>query len=405
MAILFISKRNNHGKYFKLLISKTNIDAEIHYMGLPTITSFLYFWMSSPILLTKVVSRQLERKRHVYPKLLSISFNRYIYRFFLYCFEKFRMAKFHTLLKAKSPDYIAIWNGDKSPYHSLVLLAKHLKIKIIYFENGLLPGTTTIDFHGVNAKSSLPTSPSFYQNYHKQFPLQVALPKLRQRPNHKKRPTEPHIELPQKYLFIPLQVPNDTQIVVNSPTIKSMEQLFYLLVNSWQKSLFSDHQLIFKAHPSWPNDFKHLIDSEQKNIHFANGNNTDELIKGATAVITINSTVGIEALLHRKPVLTLGDACYNIPGLVLHSVNNQSFIQTLNTLKNWRPDDITLDGFLAFLLQVYCIPNRWSQAQSVHFQSAARRLQQCDSYFEFSNTPFSFDKSKDSLKLNKTVNF
>ena len=32
-------------------------------------------------------------------------------------------------------------------------------------------------------------------------------------------------------------------------------------------------------------------------------------------VITLNSTVGIEALLFGKPVITLADACYNVMAL------------------------------------------------------------------------------------------
>jgi capsular polysaccharide export protein len=39
-----------------------------------------------------------------------------------------------------------------------------------------------------------------------------------------------------------------------------------------------------------------------------------ELIEKCAAVITVNSTVGIEALLHLKPVITLGDAFYAVPG-------------------------------------------------------------------------------------------
>ena len=39
-----------------------------------------------------------------------------------------------------------------------------------------------------------------------------------------------------------------------------------------------------------------------------------EVLKKAELVITLNSTVGIEALLYGKPVLTLGDAFYNIKG-------------------------------------------------------------------------------------------
>ena len=91
---------------------------------------------------------------------------------------------------------------------------------------------------------------------------------------------------------------------------------------------------------------------QEKNILFANGNSTEELIKNARLVITLNSTVGIEALLFGKPVITLADACYNVDGLVRHANN----IKKLNEFimdECWLPDERLRIQFLGYIWNKY----------------------------------------------------
>ena len=49
-------------------------------------------------------------------------------------------------------------------------------------------------------------------------------------------------------------------------------------------------------------------------IYFENGH-LPTLLKNASGTVVINSTVGLSALVHQCPTITLGTAIYNIPGL------------------------------------------------------------------------------------------
>ncbi len=72
------------------------------------------------------------------------------------------MSVFRILTKY-SPDYLILWNGKKFHQTLALEVAKSLNVKCIFFENGVLPDRTTMDFKGVNASNSLPRDVKFYR--------------------------------------------------------------------------------------------------------------------------------------------------------------------------------------------------------------------------------------------------
>ncbi len=89
------------------------------------------------------------------------------------------------------------------------LAARGQGIKIAYFENGLLPNTTTMDFNGVNALGSLPKNKEFYLEYGVDGgSLSLADTNLVVRGSHKRKKAVKHGDLNSelKYIFIPFQV-------------------------------------------------------------------------------------------------------------------------------------------------------------------------------------------------------
>jgi capsular polysaccharide export protein len=121
-------------------------------------------------------------------------------------------------------------------------------------------------------------------------------------------------------------------------------------------------------------DYESLIKKAKKNVLFAT-NQTQDLIKNAKAVITINSSVGIESLLFNKRVITLGEAFYNIDGIVKHIKPNE----LKNTLKNldWEVDERLIKNFLGYLYYEYLIPSSWKHPDKSHFEKLTSRISQC----------------------------
>jgi|GEM_PF-1297426 len=130
-----------------------------------------------------------------------------------------------------------------------------------------------------------------------------------------------------KYIFVPFQLHKDTQTLLYSPWIKNTRDLVKTVIEAVKRynHTYGDSlKVIFKSHPLQATDVDfneseiQEICSKYSFVKYLATGNTKELIQNAVAVITINSTVGIEALIELKPVITLGNAFYNIEGIVKH---------------------------------------------------------------------------------------
>ena len=121
---------------------------------------------------------------------------------------------------------------------------------------------------------------------------------------NRKTQSFPKLDLEQEYIFFPMQVSNDSQLILNSD-IDNAEAIKKIKKESPQSKLF------IKPHPAEENSaFMHTIEQLQtKNVTIVS-NDTNKLILHAKKVVTINSTVGLEAMILGKEVEVLGRALY-----------------------------------------------------------------------------------------------
>ena len=70
-----------------------------------------------------------------------------------------------------------------------------------------------------------------------------------------------------------------------------------------------------------------------------------EMLKHAKAVVTINSTAGLSALIHNKPLKVMGDALYDMKGLTYQGHLNQFWTA------DFKPDMGLLAKFRSYLLE------------------------------------------------------
>ena len=113
-------------------------------------------------------------------------------------------------------------------------------------------------------------------------------------------------ELP--YVFLPLQVSADTNLILLSDcdNIKAIE-----IAERHAKKLAC--VLVVKTHPAETNQgiIRNITSICKERGHLLTSLNTTELIRGAMGVVTINSTVGLEAMLYGKEVKILGRSIYS----------------------------------------------------------------------------------------------
>lgn len=382
MSLLFISRKNIHARYYKKIADRLEQPAQVHVMGKPMwrAVNFLHQAFQQPM--DGIIQTQYKRKVAKQADLWRKPWVAKSYTAMLSVIERLRLAKYLALLEQEKPSRVVLWNGKKLPNQTVVLAAQLSGIPLYFYENGLLPGTTSLDPVGVNQAASVPKTREFYFSPQVESLPEFHSPALVARQAHKKRRSGQEIDLPERYVFVPFQVPHDTQVVCYSPWIDSMEALYQAVMQAVKELNDPELKVVFKEHPSWYKHYSHLYHKDSQAL-FANHNATEQLIDNAEAVITINSTVGLEALQLDKRVITLGQACYNIEGLVMTADGPQALTERIQALGSWQPDHRLRNNFFRYLQHVYAIPGNWAACPNNHIQAVRTRLQHSDTFSSF----------------------
>jgi capsular polysaccharide export protein len=91
----------------------------------------------------------------------------------------------------------------------------------------------------------------------------------------------------------------------------------------------------------------------------------------------VNSTVGLEALLVGKPLITLGDALYNIDEVVQSVSTVEGLYQAINKIfDGWQPNHQILQGFLNYLKNNYAIEGNMDVSTHKQLSNISKSL--CD---------------------------
>lgn len=265
-----------------------------------------------------------------------------------------------------SPDITIVYNG--SLYPESVLGDVSAERRRVFVEAGFFPGTLQIDPKGLNAANSVPRDPTFYLSLETDF----AKDGLPQAVNNRKSKTSSgaEVQLNPGYVFVPFQVPSDMQVTVHSPWIRNMEMFLDAVLAAAERN--PEETFVIKEHPSFKRSVRDLRPAHPRVI-FANHNVTSDLIQNARVVVTLNSTVGIEALLYERPTITLGNACYNIEGLVLHAPNDDALDKALRESKNWSPGADLRQQFIGYLWNDYLVKGRYDALPENLSEEIAKR--------------------------------
>jgi capsular polysaccharide export protein len=125
-----------------------------------------------------------------------------------------------------------------------------------------------------------------------------------------------------KFFLTVLQVASDAQVAVHSP-YESIVDFILETIRSFANYAPDDVVLLIKHHPldRGYTDYTKVIDelSHAYNLHkrvrYIHDQHLPTLLANAEGVVTINSTVGLSALFHGTPVITMGKSVYSLPGL------------------------------------------------------------------------------------------
>ena len=210
-------------------------------------------------------------------------------------------------LGAHPPRAVVSWNGRGHVFvEAAAFAAAEADVEVICLELGPLrqaPMTVAVSRRGINAAAQFRRPEKLNEPL---TPWEAdRLQAVRAR--FKAGITAPCGSAP--YIFLPLQVDDDTQLFYYAPHFTDQRAM----VAAVAAGMPADLALVIKLHP--------LCDARYGRASYAPllrgrdriapaTSNTLGLIGGAAAVITNNSSAGIEALMFERPVVVLGEAHY-----------------------------------------------------------------------------------------------
>ncbi len=262
--------------------------------------------------------------------------------------------------------------GDCRPLHrAAIRLAETRALRVHVVEEGYLrPDWVTFEEGGVNGHSSLPRDPNWYRERVR------GLPEWRRPPNvpgrFRRRAYEdvlynfssmawmwrfPHYKTHRPYhqlieyagwlrrlalmprserraaeaietltddpsFFFPLQLDCDYQMRVHSP-FRAMHLAIEYVLASFARHAPPGSRLLVKLHPfdsglvDWAGMVEHVAVEHMvaERVTVLDGGDLTKVLARSRAVVTVNSTVGAQGLANGLPVIALGKAVYDIPGL------------------------------------------------------------------------------------------
>jgi Capsule polysaccharide biosynthesis protein len=148
------------------------------------------------------------------------------------------------------------------------------------------------------------------------------------------------------FVYFPLHVTDDYKIKTVIPHCIDQASL----VEQVADALPSGYDLVVKEHPMSigrnPLSFLRRL-RRRANVRLVHPYaNSHELIREAEAVVVISSTVGLEALLYEKPVLTLGRPFYSGYGVTVDVESFREIREAVPAVLRFRPERDLLRRFL-----------------------------------------------------------
>lgn len=182
----------------------------------------------------------------------------------------------------------------------------------------------------------------------------------------------------QPYFLFPLQLDCDFQVRVHSP-FGALRPALEQVIASFARYAPPDTLLAVKQHPleNGLRDWRKMIDTiaskagVQERIVFLEAGDLCALLRDAKGMVTINSTSGMDALAAQVPLIVLGQAVYDMPGLT-NGADLDRFWQ-----HGQKPRPELLQAFRSVLMQHCLIPGGFYSAEGIRaiVAGAVRRLE------------------------------
>lgn len=261
------------------------------------------------------------------------------------------------LFESRKGAVAVCWNGLNGTRRVFMDAAKDAGSKTLYFELAPFRGRVTVDPCGVNFNNSLPRDSAPYLAWADRYgriPLESFKSSIRQRPALRPaKSVEQAQRIDEKFVFLPLQVPGDSQLRIFGGNYKRLDTLIDSL-ERMAEGLPEGWHLRVKEHPSSKISYAaRILKSSNNRLVLDNQTDTFSQVRASRAVMTVNSSVGLEAMFFDKPVLVLGQCFWAIPGVAIDCSLESILFECLSNPEALSYREETRSAFLSYLLDEY----------------------------------------------------
>jgi capsular polysaccharide export protein len=279
----------------------------------------------------------------------------------------------------RHPGRMAVaWNGMTGTRRAFLAGARDAGAVKLHVELAPLPGRITLDPAGVNFDNSVPRSPAFFRDWLAAHPaLDRAAwrelgARMTARPSRRADVGQGAGALPDSpFLLCPLQVPDDSQVLLYSGWCGGLDGFLAALAQG-AAALPEGWHIRLKEHPSAKVSLKERLAPLLAGGRLVLDNDTDSFAQVAASrgVITLNSSMGLQAFFFDKPVVTLGQAFFSIPGLVNHAPDQAGFDALMARAGDLGFDADLRDAFMTWLVEDYYPVFRHGEAGAEYDRAA-----------------------------------
>ncbi|WP_110280167.1 capsular biosynthesis protein [Loktanella sp. PT4BL] len=261
---------------------------------------------------------------------------------------------------ARDPNLVAVaWNGLNGTRRVFMDAAKDAGNKTLFFELAPFANRITIDPRGVNFANSLPRDQAPYvtwaskhvkdpEHWHK---LRDTITQRKSRAVADR--TDANLPLTAPFIFVPLQVPGDSQLRIYGGAFKTVE-LFVDAILEASVHCPKGWHIRIKEHPSAAPFVRDAIDkSGVSNVVLDNTTDTFEQVKKAKLILTVNSSVGLEAMFFDKPVAACGDCFWAIDGIAAKATTLKDIERIMADPESVTYDTAARHAFLNYVDKCY----------------------------------------------------
>ncbi len=275
------------------------------------------------------------------------------------------------------------WNGLVSDRRIFMLAARDAGARTLFLERGPFPQSITADPIGVNNDNGLPRDGESFRQWLRATPMasgawRPLADRLQQIPPRVTRKSDlsklPPLDTP--FIFVPLQKQSDTQLRLFGVQCRGVAETIDLLASA-APSLPDGWHIRFKQHPSDTRRAQSMLRRhEGLPLYLDNSTDTFAQVRASRLVVTVNSSVGLEAMLLEKPVLTTGLAFWTIPGLAEAATSAEALREVFAAPGKIGFDPELRDAFLSYLVANYYIGTETGPDGQISIPEADRqRLQ------------------------------